>query len=60
MLLNRSRFYTSLPKIKVTAKNQELKLVFPDNWLQEHPLTQADLETEAAYLEDINFKLTFK
>ena len=60
VLLNRSRFYTSLPKIKVTANNRELKLAFPDNWLQDHPLTQADLETEAAHLEGINFKLVFK
>ena len=60
VLLNRSRFYTSLPKIKVAAKINELKITFPENWLQDHPLTQADLETEAAYLEDINFKLIFK
>ena len=60
VLLNRSRFYASLPTIKLTAKNNGLELIFPDNWLTDHPLTQADLETEAAYLESINFKLLFK
>ena len=60
VLLNRSRFYASLPTIKVAAKSNELKLTFPDDWLSDHPLTQADLETEATYLKDINFKLLFK
>lgn len=59
VLMNRSRFCTSLPKIVITAKSNELKLVFPDNWLQDHPLTQADLETEAEYLQEIGFKLLF-
>ena len=60
VLLNRSRFYTSLPTIKVEAESNELKLIFPDGWLSDHPLTRADLETEATYLENINFKLQFK
>jgi len=60
VLLNRSRFYSSLPKLKLTAKNHDLKLSFPERWLHDHPLTQADLESEADYLREIGFKLTFK
>ena len=60
VLLNRSRFYSSLPKFKLSAKNHELNLIFPDRWLLDHPLTQADLESEAEYLRDIGFKLIFK
>jgi exopolyphosphatase/guanosine-5'-triphosphate,3'-diphosphate pyrophosphatase len=60
VLLNRSRFYAAPPKFKTTAKNQELKLSLPKRWLQDHPLTRADLESEAGYLKEIGFKLTFK
>ncbi|OGT82331.1 MAG: exopolyphosphatase [Gammaproteobacteria bacterium RIFCSPLOWO2_12_FULL_52_10] len=60
VLLNRSRFYSSPPKLRLTAKNHDLKLSFPDRWLQDHPLTQADLESEAGYLQEIGFKLVFK
>ena len=59
VLLNRSRYYTSLPKINVTSGETELKLGFPREWLKEHPLTQADLEMEKGYLRVINFKLSF-
>jgi exopolyphosphatase/guanosine-5'-triphosphate,3'-diphosphate pyrophosphatase len=60
VLLNRSRFYSSLPRFRLTARNHELKLGFPERWLQDHPLTRADLETEAGYLQEIGFKLTVK
>lgn len=59
VLLNRSRFYTTLPKIKITARETQLKLAFPKQWLDDHPLTMADLESEADYLRAIDFDLEF-
>ena len=59
VLLNRSRFYTSLPKIKVKTGPSSLKLSFPEQWLDEHPLTNADLESEQRYLAVIGFQLEF-
>ena len=59
-LLNRSRFFSSPPKLKLSARNHDLNLSFPERWLQDHPLTQADLESESDYLRDIGFKLAFK
>jgi len=38
---------------------QRLELRFPSGWLDEHPLTRADLEVEARYLRKAGFKLEF-
>jgi exopolyphosphatase/guanosine-5'-triphosphate,3'-diphosphate pyrophosphatase len=36
-----------------------VELRFPAGWLDEHPLTRADLEVEAAYLKKARFRLEF-
>ncbi len=59
-LLHRSRSETPLPEIKVLAKKKTLTLVFPSGWLEEHTLTQADLEQEASYLEKTGITLEFE
>jgi exopolyphosphatase/guanosine-5'-triphosphate,3'-diphosphate pyrophosphatase len=59
VLLNRSRLYTSLPSIKTVAAESSLSIGFPKHWLEEHPLTQVDLETEAELLKNIGFTLTY-
>ena len=58
-VMNRSRSYTMPPEIKVTADTNSLSLKFTGTWLDDHPLTRADLQTEAEYLEAVNFQLTF-
>ena len=58
-VMNRSRSYTAPPKIKATADDNGLSFKFPRNWLDNHALTRADLETEAGYLEAVDFKLKF-
>ena len=58
-VMNRSRSYTMPPEIKVTADTNSLSLKFTGTWLDDHPLTCADLQTEAGYLEAVNFQLTF-
>ena len=60
VLLNRSRFYTALPVIRIKAETNSIKLKFPKNWLETHPLTLADLETEYTYLLDAGFTLTYQ
>ena len=43
--------------VTINGKNIELK--FQDGWLVDHPLTEADLETEANYLSVTDYKLIF-
>lgn len=59
VLLHRSRASNAISNIKLANKKDSLKLNFPDNWLKEHPLTEADLETEANYLNQVEFQLEF-
>jgi len=60
VLLNRSRTDGALPRIRLRAEGDQLKLLFPDGWLEQHPLTLADLDQEAAYLQALGLKLKFK
>jgi exopolyphosphatase/guanosine-5'-triphosphate,3'-diphosphate pyrophosphatase len=59
VVLNRSRSPEYLPEIGVTAEKKELRLSFPDGWLEEHPLVRAGLDQEKRYLETIDFTLGF-
>ena len=47
VLLNRSRTSRPLPTIRLKARKKGVRLTFPEGWLEEHPLVQADLEQEA-------------
>lgn len=58
-VLHRSRSPLPLPAIGLTAARKSLELRFPPGWLDEHPLTRADLETEAAYLREAGCRLSF-
>jgi exopolyphosphatase/guanosine-5'-triphosphate,3'-diphosphate pyrophosphatase len=60
VLLHRSRVERARPRIQLAAGRRSLDLVFPKGWLEEHPLTAADLELEADYLESVDFKLKFE
>jgi exopolyphosphatase / guanosine-5'-triphosphate,3'-diphosphate pyrophosphatase len=57
VLLNRSRSDRDLPEMKLEANAKSLRLEIPDAWLEEHPLTRADLEQERTYLEAAGFRL---
>jgi exopolyphosphatase/guanosine-5'-triphosphate,3'-diphosphate pyrophosphatase len=46
------------PALSIANQN-EVHLKFASQWLDEHPLTRLDLETEAKRLEAAGFKLTF-
>lgn len=45
--LHRSRSDEPLPLLRVAAKRGRLRLTFPRGWLDEHPLTAADLTEQA-------------
>lgn len=55
--LNRSRADAPLPPIEVRARTDRLKLILPSGWLDQHPLTRADLEDEAGLLRRVDFEL---
>ncbi len=57
ILLHRSRSSDALPEFKLKAGNNYLKIIFPENWLDDHPLTEIDIETEAAYVSATGYKL---
>lgn len=57
VLLHRSRSSARLPPFRICAEKQKIELSFPAGWLEQHPLTLADLEQEAGYLRQIDFRL---
>jgi exopolyphosphatase/guanosine-5'-triphosphate,3'-diphosphate pyrophosphatase len=60
VLLHRARNDQNLPAVRLRVKKKQLQLKFPDGWLETHPLTRADLEQEAAYLDKAGFSLKFE
>ena len=50
VLLHRSHDTQQIPITRLKAENGRLELSLPGHWLLAHPLTQADLATEAEYL----------
>ncbi|VVM08524.1 exopolyphosphatase / guanosine-5'-triphosphate,3'-diphosphate pyrophosphatase [Methylacidimicrobium cyclopophantes] len=60
ILLERSRQDSLLPVIELDVEERRWKLRFPPNWLEEHPLTKADLAAEAVYLAPMGFRLRFE
>jgi exopolyphosphatase/guanosine-5'-triphosphate,3'-diphosphate pyrophosphatase len=51
ILLNRERT-GMLPPYALAVVKDQLQLSFPEGWLDEHPLTRADLEQEAQRLQE--------
>lgn len=56
-LLNRSRSPSDLPSIGLTTGKDSLELNFPQQWLDDNPLTAADLEQEESWLRARGFAL---
>jgi exopolyphosphatase/guanosine-5'-triphosphate,3'-diphosphate pyrophosphatase len=59
VLLNRGRSPSLLPRIVYTARKKAFELKFPEGWLEEHPLTRADLEEEVGLLRKVGYELEF-
>jgi exopolyphosphatase / guanosine-5'-triphosphate,3'-diphosphate pyrophosphatase len=58
--LHRSRRDREFHDLRLKIGEDSLKLIFPDGWLDDHPLNYADLTAEKSYLKDAGFKLKFK
>jgi len=59
ILLNRSRLYVSLPKIILSSTKDSVSIMFPDNWLENNPLTKTDLDQEARYIKAVGYKILY-
>lgn len=57
--LNRGRSDVQLPDFTVSVGKSKIGMNIPESWLDFHPLTKADLASEADYLAAIGYKLTF-
>lgn len=56
-IFHRSRMRDSNPVIKLQVNNNQLQIKLSSRWMDKHPLTLADLETEKDYLSDIGYQL---
>ena len=57
VLLNRHRSPRALPPVAAAGAKNSLSIAFPEGWLDEHPLTRADLEVEAKVLKKVGYEL---
>jgi exopolyphosphatase/guanosine-5'-triphosphate,3'-diphosphate pyrophosphatase len=57
VLLHRGRSSVALPDIRLSSRGDSLELRFPAGWLDDHPLTVADLQIETDYLKSVGFRL---
>ena len=58
ILLHHIRGSQEVPELELIPSTNSLHIRFPKNWLANNPLTVADFEKEAGWLERINFVLT--
>jgi exopolyphosphatase/guanosine-5'-triphosphate,3'-diphosphate pyrophosphatase len=57
VIFHRGKKIEGLPSIKLNTIKKKIKLKISDSWLDQHPLTHADLETEMRHLDDIGYDL---
>ena len=58
VLIHRSHHQSDC-NLDIDVEGDDIKLKFSKKWLDEHPLTQADLEQEKKYLASAEFSLNF-
>lgn len=57
VLLNRARTSRPLPPLVAQARRDRLDVAFPPDWLDEHPMTRADLAVESALVAAAGIEL---
>ncbi|MBA3582522.1 MAG: Ppx/GppA family phosphatase [Gammaproteobacteria bacterium] len=60
VLLHRNRLDNFLPDLKISAHLQGITLSIAEKWLQEHPLTLADIQEEQKHWSNNGFELLLK
>jgi exopolyphosphatase/guanosine-5'-triphosphate,3'-diphosphate pyrophosphatase len=59
VLIHRGRSPNTKPRPRLIAEGDALRLSFPGNWLDSHPLTRLELEQEAQALTAAGMRLEF-
>jgi exopolyphosphatase/guanosine-5'-triphosphate,3'-diphosphate pyrophosphatase len=57
VIFHRGKKNKGLPTITLAVAKKKLRLKISATWLDQHPLTHADLETEMRHLDDIGYSL---
>ncbi len=57
IIFHRGRIEKGLPAMTLKADGKKMKLLLSEKWINGHPLTHADLETEQRHLADIGYQL---
>lgn len=57
ILLNQKRREDILPEIQVHAGSQQLTLLLPDSWYQQHTVLAADLRSEQQFIKRVGLSL---
>ncbi len=57
VLFRRARRAESLPQMQLAATSQRMRLTLPSAWLEQHPLSEADLDQEQAPMNDLGLLL---
>jgi exopolyphosphatase / guanosine-5'-triphosphate,3'-diphosphate pyrophosphatase len=57
ILFHRNRLDDSSPPLRLYRENDEFRLEVPKNWLNDNPLTEAELASEVAYWQQVGIKL---
>jgi len=60
VLLHRGRTDEAIPEVAISISNKDINLTFPDDWLNEHNMTLADLIKEIDYLDAAGYRLSFE
>jgi len=48
-----------VPDVAIRVDKSDITLTFPENWLEQHSLTRADLKKERQFLKDAGFSLSY-
>ncbi len=59
VLMHRGRGASHKPPMQIGVKNKEIRVAFPDEWLPEHPLTEAEIAREGEHLAAAGFTLQY-
>jgi exopolyphosphatase / guanosine-5'-triphosphate,3'-diphosphate pyrophosphatase len=57
VLFRRARRAESLPALRLSATSQRLRLNLPTAWVEQHPLSESDLEQEITPMGELGFTL---
>lgn len=59
VLMHRGRSGSHKPPMKIAVDGMNVQVTFPEGWLDEHPLTEAEIAREAEYLSAAGFTLQY-